>query len=87
MYQVLNGEAFDAPLEVRVVIEDWRHEYNQHRSYSSLGCRPPAIEIRHLRGAILSGDRSGANQEIAIYGLYYRGFQNVKKVVTWEILK
>ncbi|MDH4219967.1 MAG: transposase, partial [Candidatus Aminicenantes bacterium] len=31
-------------LEARVVIENWRREYNQFRPHSSLGYRPPAPE-------------------------------------------
>ena len=40
----LNGEIFDTLFEARVVIEDWRREYNQCRPQSSLGYRPPAPE-------------------------------------------
>jgi transposase InsO family protein len=46
--EVLNGEIFDTLLEARVVIEDWRREYNQHRPHSSLGYSPPAPETRML---------------------------------------
>jgi transposase InsO family protein len=46
--EVLNGEIFDTLLEARVVIEDWRREYNQRRPHSSLGYRPPAPETRML---------------------------------------
>jgi len=42
--ELLNGEIFDTLLEARVVIEDWRREYNQCRPHSSLGYRPPAPE-------------------------------------------
>jgi len=40
--ELLNGEIFDTLLEVKVVIENWRREYNQFRPHSSLGYRPPA---------------------------------------------
>lgn len=46
--ELLNGEIFDTLLEARVVIEDWRREYNQHRPHSSLGYKPPAPEARML---------------------------------------
>jgi len=46
--EVLNGEIFDTLLEARVVIENWRREYNQRRPHSSLGYRPPAPETRML---------------------------------------
>ena len=42
--ELLNGEIFDTLLEARVVIENWRREYNQFRPHSSLGYRPPAPE-------------------------------------------
>jgi hypothetical protein len=40
--KLLNGEIFDTLLEAKVVIENWRREYNQFRPHSSLGYRPPA---------------------------------------------
>jgi transposase InsO family protein len=46
--EVLNGEIFDTLLEARVLIEDWRRDYNQHRPHSSLGYRPPAPETKLL---------------------------------------
>lgn len=51
--EVLNGEVFDTLLEARVVIEDWRREYNKHRPHSSLGYRPPAPETRMLENLTL----------------------------------
>ena len=42
--ELLNGEIFDTLLEAKVVIENWRREYNQIRPHSSLGYRPPAPE-------------------------------------------
>lgn len=42
--ELLNGEIFDTLLEAKVVIENWRREYNQFRPHSSLGYRPPAPE-------------------------------------------
>jgi transposase InsO family protein len=40
---VLAVEAFDSLLEAKVVIEDWRIEYNTVRPHSSLGWRPPSL--------------------------------------------
>jgi putative transposase len=40
--ELLNAEIFDTRSEARVIIEDWRREYNQHRPHSSLGYKPPA---------------------------------------------
>ena len=35
--------------EAKVLIEQWRQEYNQVRPYSSLGYRPPAPEAKILK--------------------------------------
>jgi putative transposase len=40
--ELLNGEIFDTLLEARVLVENWRREYNEIRPHSSLGYRPPA---------------------------------------------
>jgi len=50
--ELLNREIFDTLLEVRVLLERWRWEYNWIRPHSSLGYRPPAPE------AILAGKLS-----------------------------
>jgi len=42
--ELLNREIFDTLVEAKVVIENWRREYNQFRPHSSLGYRPPAPE-------------------------------------------
>jgi len=42
--ELLNLEIFDALLEVRVLLERWRWEYNYDQPHSSLGYRPPAPE-------------------------------------------
>jgi transposase InsO family protein len=42
--ELLNREIFDTLLEVRVLLERWRKEYNCYRPHSSLGYRPPAPE-------------------------------------------
>jgi transposase InsO family protein len=42
--EVLNREIFYNIKEARVVIENWRKEYNTIRPHSSLGYRPPAPE-------------------------------------------
>ena len=47
--ELLNLEIFDNLEEAKVLIEQWRMEYNQIRPHSSLGYRPPAPE------AILAG--------------------------------
>jgi len=47
--ELLDREIFTNLQEARVLIEQWRQEYNQVRPHSSLGYRPPAPE------AILTG--------------------------------
>ena len=42
--ELLNREIFMTLEEAKVLIEQWRREYNQVRPHSSLGYRPPAPE-------------------------------------------
>jgi len=42
--ELLNREIFTTLGEAKVLIEQWRREYNQIRPHSSLGYRPPAPE-------------------------------------------
>jgi putative transposase len=42
--EFLNGEIFMTLLEAKVLLENWRREYNRIRPHSSLGYRPPAPE-------------------------------------------
>ncbi|MFH1625714.1 MAG: IS3 family transposase [Pseudomonadota bacterium] len=44
--ELLNREVFTTLTEAKVLIEQWRREYNQIRPHSSLGYRPPAPEAR-----------------------------------------
>ena len=44
--ELLNREIFTTLTEAKVLIADWRREYNQVRPHSSLGYRPPAPEAR-----------------------------------------
>jgi transposase InsO family protein len=44
--ELLNREIFTTLTEARVLIADWRKEYNQVRPHSSLGYRPPAPEAK-----------------------------------------
>ena len=57
--ELLNGEIFYNLREARIVIENWRKEYNTVRPHSSLGYRPPAplaklpvYEIERIRGIV-----------------------------------
>jgi putative transposase len=42
--ELLNREIFTTLTEAKILIEQWRKEYNQVRPHSSLGYRPPAPE-------------------------------------------
>ena len=44
--ELLNLEIFTTLIEAKVLIEQWRKEYNQVRPHSSLGYQPPAPEAR-----------------------------------------
>ena len=51
--ELLDVEEFSCLAEARVVIEDWRQDYNQHRPHSALGMRSPAVFAASLRtGAV-----------------------------------
>ena len=41
--ELLDVEEFSCLAEARVVIGDWREDYNWRRPHSSLGMRPPAV--------------------------------------------
>jgi transposase InsO family protein len=40
--ELLNVETFACLAEAKVVVEDWREDYNQHRRHSALGRQTPA---------------------------------------------
>jgi putative transposase len=42
--ELLNREIFTMLTEAKILIEEWRREYNQIRPHSALGYRPPAPE-------------------------------------------
>ncbi len=44
--ELLNREIFTTLLEARVLIEEWRREYNQVRPHSALRYKPPAPEAK-----------------------------------------
>jgi transposase InsO family protein len=44
--ELLNREIFTTLTEAKVLIADWRREYNQVRPHSSLGYQPPAPEAK-----------------------------------------
>jgi transposase InsO family protein len=50
--ELLNGEIFTTLLEAKILIENWRREYNEIRPHSALGYRPPAPEVILLQPKI-----------------------------------
>jgi transposase InsO family protein len=46
--ELLNREIFTTLTEAKVLIADWRKEYNQVRPHSAKGYKPPATEARML---------------------------------------
>ncbi len=67
--ELLDREVFDTLLEAQVLIERWRHEYNEVRPHSSLGYRPPAPE------SIVPFDEIGAEKmllKVASWNETYR---------------
>ena len=51
--ELLNGEIFTTLIEAKVLISDWRREYNQVRPHSAKGYKPPAPEAKLLNVLIL----------------------------------
>lgn len=54
--ELINGEIFTTLLEAKILIENWRKEYNEIRPHSALGYRPPAPSARlfHSQSTTLS---------------------------------
>ncbi len=46
--ELLNGEIFTTLIEAKVLISDWRREYNQVRPHSAKRYKPPAPEAKLL---------------------------------------
>jgi putative transposase len=47
--ELLAVEQFSCLAEAKVLIEDWREDYNEHRPHSALGMKPPARFARTWR--------------------------------------
>lgn len=62
--ELLNLEIFDTLLEAKVLIEQWRKEYNTVRPHSSLGYRPPAPETIQPRNIDLKRINEISNPEM-----------------------
>ena len=49
--EFLNGEVFNTLAEAQILIEWWRREYNQERTHSAMGYRPPAPKNTSPQGS------------------------------------
>lgn len=58
--ELLDVEQFSCLAEARVVIEDWREDYNTRRPHSALGMRAPVATLRTSKRA--SGDAYAAHE-------------------------
>ncbi|WP_300343701.1 transposase, partial [Nesterenkonia sp.] len=50
--ECLNINSFYSLLHAKVIISDWKHDYNHHRRHSALGYQAPAVyaaSCRHRR--------------------------------------
>ena len=63
--ELLAVELFSCLTEARVLIEDWRHDYNHHRPHSALGMLAPAVFAASLRqpGRLPTATTSGEGGE------------------------
>jgi len=52
--ELLQGEIFYTLKEAKVLIEQWRNDYNKIRPHSSLGYRPPAPETKFTQSEAYS---------------------------------
>jgi putative transposase len=66
--ELLSVELFSCLAEARVLIEDWRQDYNEHRPHSALGMMAPARFAIGYREAHRAAARAGA-QLHSPYGL------------------
>jgi len=57
--ELLAVELFSCLEEARVLIEDWRIDYNEHRPHSALGMMAPAVFARGYREAHLAVAHAG----------------------------
>ena len=57
--ELLDREIFTTLIEAKILIEEWRKEYNQVRPYSALNYRPPAPETIGVDSNLSSGTING----------------------------
>ncbi len=58
--ELLAVELFSCLAEAKVLIEDWRQDYNEHRPHSALGMMAPAVFARGYREAHLAAAPASA---------------------------
>ena len=58
--ECLSINSFYSLLHARVVIGDWKHEYNHHRRHSALGYQAPADYARHCTHTLETDDSHSA---------------------------
>jgi len=67
--ELLNREVFTTLIEAKILIEEWRKEYNQVRPHSALNYRPPAPETITVDSNLTSGTTNGGRsppQEVPV---------------------
>ncbi len=57
----LSREAFGTMLEARVIVEEWRRQYNEKRPHSSLGYQTPAGYAREISSKLRVATRPSAS--------------------------
>jgi putative transposase len=62
--ELLAVELFSCLAEARVLIEDWRQDYNHHRPHSALGMMTPVAFAASLRGPLLGPTATAAGEGI-----------------------
>jgi hypothetical protein len=67
--ELLAVEVFSCLAEAKVLVEDWREDYNHHRPHSALAMKPPARFAR----AWCAQQRALAASLRSPYGLTPRG--------------
>jgi len=60
--ECLNENEFRSIVHARLIIEDWRRDYNEFRSHKSLGNRTPEEYVRELKTNAPSTPIRGINQ-------------------------
>ena len=75
--ELLNCEIFDTLMEAKVLVEQWRKEYNHRRPHSSLGYKPPAPET-------LTPSLHGSSHEESFNKFIYFNFKDFKSLKDFE---